>query len=189
MTDEEIIILYKKGNQEVFKNLINRHISSLYNFTMRLTNRNDAPDLVQEVFIKIWRNLNRFDEQKASFKTWIFTIARNSITDFLRKKQSLLFSDLEKNDEEGINSFADNIPDEQILPDVALQKLQDQEFLNNTLKKLSFSENEILVLHYQEEMTFNEISKILNKSLNTIKSQHRRILFKLRKILDSQNSD
>jgi RNA polymerase sigma-70 factor (ECF subfamily) len=190
MTDEEIIVLYKNGNPEAFKNLLNRYISPLYNFTARIANRHDAPDIVQEIFIKVWKNMNHFDEQKASFKTWIFTIAKNTTIDFLRKsgsasggKKSINFSDFYKNNDKNLNSFAENIPDEQILPDLALQKLQDQEFLNNVLKKLSMEENEILILHYQEEITFAEIGKILNKSLNTVKSQHRRALLKLRKML------
>lgn len=183
-TDEEIIVLYKDNEQEVLKILINRYISSLYNFAARLTNRNDATDIVQEVFIKAWKNIHHFDPLKASFKTWIFTITKNTTTDFLRKKRSLLFSDLEKSDDENINSFAENIPTEELLPDLALQKLEDSKFLNKTLEKLRPDYQEVLVLHYQEEMTFEEIGKILNKPLNTIKSQHRRAILELKKMLN-----
>jgi len=185
-SDEEIIILYKKGDKETFKELINRYTTPLYNFTARTANKNDAEDIVQEIFIKVWKNLGRFDESKASFKTWIFTIARNTATDFLRKKRTLLFSDMEnsnKNLDSAGESLMENIPDGQILPDAALQKLQDEEFLNKAMEKLSVEEKEIMILHYREEITFDEIGKILNKSLNTVKSKHRRALIKLRKIL------
>ena len=80
--DEEIILSYKAGNKEAFKILIERYTTPLYNFIARIGGRNDTSDIVQETFIKIWKNLNRFDEDKASFKTWIFTIARNTATDF-----------------------------------------------------------------------------------------------------------
>ena len=183
-TDEEIIVLYKNNDQDALKILISRYTSSLYNFTARLTNRNDAPDIVQEVFIKTWKNLRNFDPSKASFKTWIFTITKNTITDFLRKKRSLLFSDMEKSNDENINSFAENIPTEDLLPDVALQKLEDSQFLNKTLEKLRLDYQEVLVLHYQEEMTFEEIGKILDKPLNTVKSQHRRAILELKKMLN-----
>ena len=83
-TDEEIIVLYKDNEQEALKILINRYTSALYNFVARLTNRNEAGDIVQEVFIKTWKNIHHFDPKKASFKTWIFTIAKNTTTDFLR---------------------------------------------------------------------------------------------------------
>lgn len=183
-TDEEIILFYKNNRQEALKIIIDRYTSSIYNFVVRLTNRNDAPDIAQEVFIKIWKNLDYFNSEKASFKTWIFTIAKNTTTDFLRKKRSILFSDMEK-DDENINSFAENIPTEDLLPDVALQKLQDSQFLNKTLEKLRLDYREVLILHYQEEMTFEEIGKILDKPLNTVKSQHRRAIMELRKIISA----
>lgn len=180
-TDEEIIELYKSGEKEIFKHLINRYTSSIFNFTVRLTNKNDAPDIVQDTFIKAWKNIKKFDFKKASFKTWIFTIARNTTIDSLRKKKSILFSeilDLEKDE-----TFADNIPDENLLPDEALQKLEDTETLNMALEKLNPKYKEILILHYQEEMTFKEIGYILNKPLNTIKSIHHRTIKELKKIL------
>jgi RNA polymerase sigma-70 factor (ECF subfamily) len=186
-TDEEIIASYKNGDQEAFKELINRYSSMVYNFVAYLANRNDAPDIASETFIKVWKNLNRFDATRASFKTWIFTIAKNTATDFLRKKRNLLFSDIETNTDE-LNSFADNIPDEQILPDQSLQKLEDSQALQKILEKIRPNYREVLLLHYQEEMTFDEIGKILHKPLNTVKSSHRRALLELRKILDDPNN-
>lgn len=187
VSDEEIIVLYKNGDKEAFKVLINRYTTPLYNFTTRLTNKNDASDIVQEIFIKTWKNIKRFNPLKASFKTWIFTIARNTTTDFLRKKKSLLFSDLDNSARQGLDeneTFSENILDENLLPDEAMQKLQESEFLNDILKKLRLDYQEILILHYQEEMTFEEIGKILNKPLNTVKSQHQRAIVELRKILN-----
>jgi RNA polymerase sigma-70 factor (ECF subfamily) len=188
-SDEEIIILYKKGNDGAFKELIDRYTAPLFNFATRLTNKNEAPDIVQEVFVKAWKNIKRFDSSRASFKTWIFTIARNTTTDFLRKKHSLLFSDMGAGgDDENINSFAENIPAEELLPDLVLQKLEESELLNKTLEKLSLNYKEILVLHYQEEMTFEEIGQILGKPLNTVKSSHRRAIIELRKIISPSPS-
>jgi RNA polymerase sigma-70 factor, ECF subfamily len=183
-TDEELILLYKDGKKETLKILINRYTKPLYNFTARLTNKIDASDIVQEIFIKVWKNIRHFDGEKASFKTWIFTIAKNSTTDFLRKKKSLLFSDLNKSNDEDENSFAENIPDENLLPEESIQKLQDSEYLNKILKKLRPDYQEVLILHYQEEMTFEEIGKILNKPSNTVKSSHRRAIIELRKMLN-----
>ena len=185
MTDEEIIALYNDGDEGAFKDLIDRYSSPLFNFSARLADRNNATDIVQETFIKVWKNLHNFDMDRASFKTWIFIIARNTITDFLRKKKSLLFSDMENDsdDEDKPTSFSENIPDEKLLPDEALQKLQDSELLNTTLEKLPLNYRTILVLHYQEDMTFDEIGKVLDKPLNTVKSQHYRAIALLRKLL------
>ena len=92
-TDEEIIKLYKNGEEWAFRLLIDRYTSPLYNFIARFIGQDNTPDLVQETFIKAWKNLNRFKIEKASFKTWLFTIAKNTALDFLRKKKSLNFSD------------------------------------------------------------------------------------------------
>lgn len=190
-SDTEIIELYKNGEKGVFKYMVERYTPPLYNFTTRLTDKNNAPDIVQDTFIKAWKNIYRFDESKASFKTWIFTIARNTITDFWRKKKSILFTDLPsatsarqdlaKQDE---NSFEENIMSEDLLPDEVLQKLEDAELLNKTLEKLRPEYREVLVLYYQEEMTFEEIGEVLDKSINTVKSWHRRAILELRKMVE-----
>ena len=183
-TDEEIIKSFKLGNQAIFKELVERYTSSIYNFTARLVGKTNANDMVQEVFIKTWKHLKNFDSKKASFKTWIFTIAKNTTTDFLRKKKSLNFSDLENQNDNDLSFIVENIPDNELLPSESIQKLDDKELLNNILNKLRVNYKEVLVLHYQEEMTFDEIGKILNKPLNTVKSEHRRAIIELRKLID-----
>src|SRR5258708_7014412 len=179
-SDEEIVQIYKEGNKEAFKELIDRYSSHLYNFSARLAGKNNASDIVQETFIKVWGNMERFDPKKASFKTWIFTIAKNSITDFLRKKKVVLFSDMGSGEDD---SFLGNIPDENPLPDKMLEKLEDKEFLNKILEKLRYDYREILLLHYQEDMTFEEIGKVLNQPPNTVKSKHYRAIQELRKLI------
>lgn len=182
-TDEEIVALFKDGDSQAFKELLSRYTSPLYNYSARFVGPSNAPDIVQIISVKIWKNLSHFNQDKASFKTWAFTIARNTITDFLRKKKSVVFSDLDGSTKEDEGSFVDNIPDENLLPDESMQKLQDVATLNQALEKLSPLSREVLVLYYQEDLTFAEIGKILDKPLNTVKSQHRRALLSLRKIL------
>jgi RNA polymerase sigma-70 factor (ECF subfamily) len=82
-----------------------------------------------------------------------------------------------------MENFSENIPDENLLPDEALQKLQDSELLNKILDQIPIHYKTIMILHYQEDMTFDEIGKVLGKSLNTVKSQHRRAIILIRKIL------
>ena len=153
-TDEEIIILYKEGNKEIFKELVDKYTSPLFNFTARLTDKNNAPDIIQDVFIKIWKKLDSFDTSKSSFKTWIFTITKNTIIDFWRKnkipggeKKIFSFSDLEKNNND--YSFEMSIIDTEALPDAALIKLEDKKILNNLIDKLPENYKTVLILHYQ----------------------------------------
>jgi RNA polymerase sigma-70 factor (ECF subfamily) len=175
--DEDLIKEYIEGDEESLRYLIERYTTSIYNFSMRFVGVEYAKDITQDVFIKVWKNIKKFDKEKASFKTWIFTIVRNTITDFLRKKKSVVFSSLDKEDE----IFESNIEDEAILPDEVLLKFEDKELLDNTLDKLPVNYREVLVLYYQEDMTFKEIGDLLGKPMNTVKSYHHRALILLRK--------
>lgn len=177
--DENLIKEYLGGNQESFKLLIERHTPSIYNFSVHFVGKDYAKDIVQDVFLKAWKNIKRFDIKKASFKTWIFKITRNTITDYLRKKKMIPFSFLNSEEE----NFADSIEDEVVLPDEALAKIEDVELLNNFLDKMPINYREVLVLYYQEDMTFKEIGELLGKPLNTVKSYHRRALIMLRELL------
>ena len=182
--DEKLITEYlKENNGEAFRTLVFKYTKHIYNFVRYLAHRiteGEAEDITQEIFIKIWKKLPKY-KMGQNFKVWLFTVARNTTIDFLRKRKQLNFSDLEN--EEDDYSFAEKIPDEELLPDAVLQKMQDSELLLKVLEKLKFDYQTVLTLHYQEEMTFDEISKILNKPLNTVKSHHRRALIELRKML------
>jgi len=178
--DEYLVKEHLEGNQDAFKLLIDRYTPSIYNFSVRFVGLDYAKDIVQDVFIKVWKNVKKFDNNRASFKTWIFTITRNTITDYLRKKKSISFSSLDTDEE----SFANNVEGDIILPDEALSRLEDKELLNKLLDKMPIQYREVLILYYQEEMTFNEIGQLLGKPLNTIKSYHHRALIILRELIE-----
>lgn len=182
--DEQLVKEYLDGNQDSFKFLVEKYTSSIYNFSVRFAGVDSAKDIVQDVFFKVWKNIKKFNGTRANFKTWIFTITRNTITDYLRKKKMVVFSSLDTEEE----SFESNIQDEVILPDEALSKLEDVKLLNELLDKLPTQYREVLVLYYQEEMTFNEIGQLLNKPLNTVKSYHHRALILLKQQITLKTS-
>jgi len=186
--DEQVITEYLSSNkEEAFRVLLNKYTKHIYNFVRQMVpNNNDAEDVTQEVFIKVWKNLKKYKNGQ-NFKTWLFTIAKNSAIDFLRKRKAIVFSDLEseinkKGDKDDFN-FSETIESEESLPDAMLQKIQDVNFLNKLLSQISTEYKTILLLHYQEDMTFEEIGEILDKPLNTVKSYHRRALLKLREMM------
>jgi len=181
VTDNELISKYLEGDETALKSLIERYLKPIYSFVYRLTgNGQDAEDISQEVFVKVWKNLNKFDESK-SFKTWLFTIAKNTAYDSLRKKKEIVFSDLE--DEDGEGGVEEEISDSEILPEMALIKSEDVAGLEAAIKKLPFNYRAVIFLKETEELTFDEIGRILNKPLNTVKSHYRRAILRLRKIL------
>lgn len=183
ITDESLIKDYLSGDENSFKLLIDRYTPLMYAFALRFTKEDNAFDLTQEIFIKVWKNIKKFKREKSQFKTWLFVIARNTITDYLRKKKTIPFSALNTDDKD----FVDTIEDKELLPDEDLIKLEDKKFLNELLDKLPVLYKEILVLYYQEDMTFDEIGKVLKKPLNTVKSYHRRSLLKLREMVEDMH--
>ena len=86
-SDKQLIINYLKGDEKSLELLIQSYLKPIYSFVYRCTgNTQDAEDVTQEVFVKVWRNLKKFDQRK-SFKTWIFAIAKNTAFDHLKKRK------------------------------------------------------------------------------------------------------
>lgn len=175
-SDEILIEEYIKGDENSFRFIIDKYSNSIYNFSARFVGISDATDIVQDVFVKVWTNIKKFDKSKSSFKTWLFRITRNTVIDFMRKKKMINFSSL---DTEGEN-FEDTIEDDSSLPIEIMSQLEDEKMLNAFIDELPDNYKEVLVLHYQEDMTFAEIGELLNKPSNTVKSYHYRALITLR---------
>ncbi len=162
--DEQLIINYLKGDEKSLEVLIRRYLKPIYSFVYRYIGGSyEAEDITQEVFVRVWRNIKKFDKQK-SFKTWIFSIAKNASIDFLKKKKSIPFSEFENG--EGRNTFIETFASPVHFP---------SEFsLNFVLEKLSPKYRMVLFLRYNDHFTFREIAETLGESINTIKSRHRR---------------
>ncbi len=169
-----------KGDQNAFAELVRNYTAQIYNFSYRLCgNVQTAEDVTQETFIKVWKNLKKYDP-KQSFRAWIFTIARNTTTDHLRKKTSVPFSNLDHED----RSFDETIASDDEHVEDHFGKIEDVEYFKILLEKLSPDYQEVLTLYYQNNLTFDEIGAVLGKSINTVKSQHRRALIKLRELMN-----
>ncbi|MCX6736559.1 MAG: sigma-70 family RNA polymerase sigma factor [Candidatus Parcubacteria bacterium] len=180
LEDKQLIKNYLAGDKEALEILIDRYLKSVYNFVFRLcSNPQEASDITQETFIKAWKHLKKYN-RKLNFKTWLFAIARNTTIDHLRKKKNIVFSDLEN--AEG-DSFLDSIPSQELLPDALFEKKELNKLLNKALDQLSYNYKTVVLWHLSEGMTFEEISQILKKSVNTVKSQYRRALAILKKYL------
>ncbi|KKW23916.1 MAG: RNA polymerase, sigma-24 subunit, ECF subfamily [Candidatus Kaiserbacteria bacterium GW2011_GWB1_52_6] len=180
-SDEDLIAAYLNGDEDAFTRLVERHLKSVYSFTLRFVgSQSDAQDIVQESFFKTWKNLKRYSSQSASFKTWLMHIARNTAIDFLRKRKHIPFSEFDN--EEG-NSVFDNLPDETPLAEELLSNVQDVKDVEWAISQLSPSYREVLLLYYESDLTFEEVAGVLEASVNTVKSRHRRAVIALRKLL------
>ena len=180
-SDQQLIANYLTGNEEALETLIKRYLKSVYNFTYRYTgNQEESEDITQKVFVKVWRNLRKFDQSK-NFKSWIFSIAKNTSIDWLRKKKAIPFSSFEN--EKGENVLIRVLADSAPLPDKLFERASIAETLNATINQLAPKYRRLFSLRYNGGLTFRKIAVILGKPVNTIKSQHRRALISLKKLL------
>ncbi len=181
-SDEQLIWRYLKDNDErALEDLIKRYLPLIFSFTRNYTgNQDNAADITQEVFVKVWHNLKKFDLSK-SFRTWIFTIAKRTAIDWLKKKNALPFSAIQ--DETGNDNFVNSLADESplITERLTLQETSDE--LAFALARLPGTYSAVVNLRINDELNFREIAERLKKPSNTVKSQYRRGISLLKKIL------
>ena len=181
-TDETLVTEYLQGDELALRELIERYAQPIFSFVRRLVgDRALAEDIAQEVFVRAWRQLRSF-RTKENFKPWLFAIARNAAIDALRKKRTLVFSDVNVPDDNE-SDFAETLSDPAPLPDELFANRELGKLLETALISLSPDARAVLLLHYTEGLTFEEIAVALGKPMNTVKSWHRRALLGLRKQL------
>lgn len=169
-TDEQLVALYLSGDQKALESLIQGNLNYVYNFIMGyVRDPQVAEDVSQDTFLKAWKNLKKFDD-RYKFRTWLLTIAKNTALDYLKKKKNLSFSAI-SDDMEIIENLL-----------VGEQNVEIDYFnIKSEIDKLPKKYQEILGLYYGQGLNFREIAETLRKSINTIKTQHRRAVVFLRK--------
>ncbi|MFA5742680.1 MAG: RNA polymerase sigma factor [Candidatus Paceibacterota bacterium] len=180
-SDLDLIEQYLKGNEKALEFLIKKYLKPVYGFVFRYTgNAADADDIAQETFVKAWRSIKKFDQEK-SFKTWIFTIAKNTAIDFFKKRKTIPFSNFE--DENGYNFIADNLASQSLSPAQEAEKKETAGFVSSAISQLSSNYQKIISLRHDKDLTFQEIADFLDEPINTVKSRYRRAVIAAKKII------
>ena len=183
-TNEELVGLYLSGNEEAFNELARRTLNIVYSFALRFTgSEEDAQDITQEIFVKMWRSLRTYNPSTSKFMTWIMRITRNTAIDSIRKKKYIPFSAFDTI--EGKNILEENISDTVLLAEEVLIQEEDGVRVRQAVASLPIHQRDVIILHYTNHLTFEEIGKIFNEPTNTVKSRHYRALLTLRKIFTS----
>lgn len=185
-TDEQLISDYLEGDEKALSVLVDRYLADAYNFAFQLTHDSQASeDVVQESFIKAWKNIRGW-KRGSSFKTWLFTITKNTAIDWLRRKKELPFSSFENN--QGQNLLTENLADAGPLPDELIARAEDVNFVQKLLNEINPLYRDVLTLKYGDDLTFEEIGKILKRPLHTVKSQHRRAIIAIRRSIETKTA-
>lgn len=161
-----------------FEQLVSRYENKLLHYILRKGDYSieEAEDLLQEIFIKTWKNLNSFDP-KYAFSTWIYTIARNETYSFFRKWSK-------RKDDIPLEILDFKFHHQDDLSE-KVNKTLNKEIIIKTLKQLNQTQKEILTLYYLEEMSYKEISYILKKPENTVATHLRRAKIKFKELWQS----
>jgi RNA polymerase sigma-70 factor (ECF subfamily) len=179
-SDVELVDSYLKGDETSLRALVNSYLKPVHGYIFQyVLDSAVAEELTQETFLKVWKNLRKYDRSK-SFKTWLFQIAKNTAIDYLRKNKELAFSELSSDFEEHIN---DSIPDNELLPDEIVKQLEHVEVTREALKKISADYRVVIMMHYVDGLSLREIADLLGESSDTVKSRHRRALQQLKSFL------
>ncbi len=180
LSDKELIEQFYQGNQKAFEELFLRYKLKIFNFSLRVCgNRSDSEDVVNEVFMQIFRRKYRMVKD-IKFSTWLFTITRNFCISRIRKRFWLVSFGFVKDDQEKEYDPMDNKPN----PADELEKKEEKEFIRKAILKLPLNQRQALVLRQYQELRYEEIATIMDCSLENIKILIYRARESLKKILE-----
>ncbi|MBC8128678.1 MAG: sigma-70 family RNA polymerase sigma factor [Gloeobacteraceae cyanobacterium ES-bin-144] len=171
--DIRLVALAQQGDLRSYDVLVTRHRGRIYAMIRNMIHQEaDAWDLSQEVFIKAWNALPRF-EAKARFSTWLYRIAHNVVYDWSRKRK--LISAGELNDEiferERIDSASMTTPSGGESPDDTMVQSELCEKIEKALAKLSSEHREVVVLKDVQGLSYKEIAEVMACSIGTVMSR------------------
>ena len=175
------------GDAQAWEEIVQRYHRRIYNICYRFAaTADDAQDLTQEVFIKMYRTLDSFDADRGAFATWITTMTRNLLVDHFRKtKQDRVTDSLDSvaSEHEDAMPLGDKIPDAGPAPDAHVQSREVGETVHRALQKLSPDLREAVILRDLQDMDYREIAGVLKVPEGTVKSRINRGRAELARLL------
>lgn len=185
MEKEEIVGLVeeaRKGNQEAFGKLYEEFITPIYRFVyFQVKHKSEAEDITQTVFVRALGAVSRYEDEGLPFSTWLYTIARNLVIDYWKKKKDVLIED-------PAVTFG-NIHDPATEAHHGAERRELGEMLAEALKEVSPEQREILVLQFMDDLSNREIAEITGKNEDAIRALKHRGLKSLRKIVEEKGYD
>ncbi len=163
------------GDAGAWEEIVHRYHRKIYNICYRFAGgADDAQDLTQEVFIKMYKTLNTYDVERGAFMTWVTTITRNLLVDHFRKtKQERMTDSLDSapSEHEDAMPLSERIEDKRLPPDARVQSREAGETVHQALQKLSPELREAVILRDLQDMDYREIAMVLRVPEGTVKSR------------------
>lgn len=178
--DEELMAQFQGGNESAYLQIVDRFKDRLFNFIYRFVGDADqADDLVQDTLIKVYTHRHSYREI-ARFSTWIYTIAGNlARTELRKRKRRATFSMSTL----GIGEKDYEIPSEDESPTKNLEEAQTELDIRRALAQLPLNFRTVIILRDVQELSYEEISKIMKIPLGTVKSRVNRARLRMQEVL------
>jgi RNA polymerase sigma-70 factor, ECF subfamily len=172
---ESLVILAQDGDTDAFSKIYDVFVDQIYKYIFYRVKNEDAEDLVENVFLKVWENIRQYKPKQKSFSAWVFRIAHNLVIDYYRATRD---KDLEILDE--------TLPDHtrEHNPIRVVEGKLDNQFLKIALFKLKKQYQEIIVYKFINEFSNTEIAELIGKSEGSLRILQFRALKALKKELN-----
>lgn len=175
------------GDAAAWEEIVQRYHRRIYNICYRFAGTgDDAQDLTQEVFIKMYRTLSSYDVGRGAFMTWVTTMTRNLLVDHFRKtKQDRMTDSIDAapSEHEDAMPLSDQIQDKSLPPDARVESRETGESVHRALQKLSPELREAVILRDLQDLDYREIAAVLKVPEGTVKSRINRGRAELARLL------
>jgi len=178
----------RSGDAAAWEEIVQRFHRRIYNLCYRFAGTaEDAQDLTQEVFIKVYRTVGSFDGEKASFNTWVTAVTRNLLVDHFRKTRNERATDsidAVQGGEENGPTMADRLASTGDSPQLHVESRERREMVHRALQEISPDLREAVILRDLQDMDYKEIAQVLEIPEGTVKSRISRGRAELARLLE-----
>jgi RNA polymerase sigma-70 factor (ECF subfamily) len=175
MKEEDTLVQKaQRGDKEAFGMLYDSYVNKIYRFVyVKVSEKTEAEDITQQVFIRAWENINTFTFQGFPFSSWLYRIAHNAVIDLYRTKKNVVAIELVS--ELDLSYVTDHME--------ALDTRQEMARVLNALKELKPDEQSILVMRFIDELSNKEVANVLGKTEGSVRVIQHRALKQLKEHL------
>ena len=178
--DRRLVALATEGDRQAFEYLFRRYSDSIRRlFVLRTGNGDDADDLLQETFVKVYINIHRYSPDY-TFGQWIYTIARNTFIDFARKRQDDLSLD---------ERYAAPVESTAPTPEQRVINIQQRSQLDSYMERMTADYRRLIELRFFDELSYEEISQRLSMPLGTVKTRIHRARERLCRLITEGDNE
>lgn len=179
MIEEQLITSSKQGDSKAFGQLYDLYVQKLFAFVItKVRHRPTAEDILQDVFVKAWQGLPRFQQEDSNFNAWMYKIASNCVNDHFRKEKR-------RPENLPLEDYASSIKDDQPTQAEELDLHLEQDMMKKAMAELPPTYRQVLLLRFKSGLSAKEVASILNKTSVAVRLIQHRAMKQLRIIIKS----